>query len=343
MSDLHDPHDPHKLDAGDPAWPGGPPSAPGGGHLPVLLAEVLALLSPQPGETYVDLTAGLGGHAAAIAPALGEAGTVVLFDLDPGNLESASAAVRAANPHCRLEAHHASFAAAPRILRETGQAADLMLADLGFSSNQMDQATRGLSFQREGPLDMRLDPSGRTTAADLVRELTQGELADLIRRFGEDRLAGKIARILVEERKRQPIQTTARLAELIRRAYGKQAGRHRIDPATRTFQALRIAVNDELGHLAALLDDLTRSVSREGTARWLRPGARIATIAFHSLEDRLCKRAFAEMAERLVAESLTRKPISAETSEVAGNPRARSAKLRAVRLSAASGCSPQTV
>ncbi|MFG0251333.1 MAG: 16S rRNA (cytosine(1402)-N(4))-methyltransferase RsmH, partial [Phycisphaerales bacterium JB038] len=313
------------------------------GHIPVLLSELLSLLDPRDGETYVDLTAGLGGHAAALAPALGATGTVVLFDLDPGNLERAVAAVRAANPHCGVEAHHASFAAAPRLLRETGRAADLMLADLGFSSNQMGSAERGLSFQQDGPLDMRLDPTGPTTAADLVNELSQGELADLIRRFGEERYAGRIARILVEERKRRPIQTTARLAELVRRAYGKHAGRQRIDPATRTFQALRIAVNDELGHLTALLDELARSVSREGTARWLRPGARIALIAFHSLEDRLGKRAFAELAARQVAELLTRRPVSAEASEVAGNPRARSAKLRAVRLSAASGCSPQTV
>jgi 16S rRNA (cytosine1402-N4)-methyltransferase len=313
-----------------------------GGHVPVLLGQVLELLDPQPGETYVDLTAGLGGHAAAVAERLGDSGTVVLFDLDPANLEAAGAAVRRAAPGSRLLTHHANFAAAPRLLRDAGIRVDLLLADLGFASNQMESADRGLSFQREGPLDMRLDPTASTTAAELVGDLSQAELAELIRRYGEDRLAGKIARILVEERKRQPITTTARLAELVRRAYGKQAGRTHIDPATRTFQALRIAVNDEIGNLEALLDEVGRSVGPGGTAGWLGPGARLALVAFHSLEDRLIKRAFADLASRQLATALTRKPRTADADEVAGNPRARSAKLRAVRLSPLPGAPRST-
>lgn len=311
-------------------------------HVPVLRPQTLRLLDPKPGETYVDLTAGMGGHAAALAPHLGETGAVILFDLDPDNLAKAAEAVRAANPDCRVIAHHANFAAAPRLLRDAGLSADLLLADLGFASNQMDDADRGFSFQRDGPLDMRLDPQAETRAADLVRDLSEKELADLIRRYGEDRLSGKIARILVEARKGQPITTTARLAELVRRAYGKQAGRLRLDPATRTFQALRIAVNDEIGNLSALLDELSRSVSREGPARWLRPGARVAMIAFHSLEDRLIKRAFADLAARRLARALTRKPITADADEVTGNPRSRSARLRAIRLHDSRECGEQS-
>ncbi len=304
------------------------------GHIPVLLDEVLRVLSPRSGETYVDCTAGLGGHAAAIAPHLGPTGTVVLNDVDAATLELArarveSAAAPGAGP--RIVALRGNFADLPH--RLTGHqppiAADLVLADLGFSSAQMDDPARGLSFMRDGPLDMRLDPSLTTTAADLVSTLPEHELERLIREFGEDRKARWIARKLVAAREQAPIQTTSRLAEVARSAAGRSGG---IDGATRTFQALRIAVNDELGSLQAFLDGLSRGAGGRAAPAWLNKGARVAVISFHSLEDRLVKRAFADLAERGAAAPLTRRPVTARAEEVESNPRARSAKLRALRL-----------
>ncbi|MCK4871370.1 MAG: 16S rRNA (cytosine(1402)-N(4))-methyltransferase RsmH [Phycisphaerales bacterium] len=300
-------------------------------HTPVLADEVLRLLDPRPGETYVDATAGLGGHARRVAERLGPTGRVILLDLDADNVARAAETVRGA-AECEVIPIHASFTELARLLRELPGAADLILADLGFASNQVDDPARGLSFKRDGPLDMRLDPTAVITAADLVAELPEKELADLIYEYGEERLSRKIARFLVAERKAEPITTTARLAMLVRRAYGRQRGRSRIDPATRTFQALRIAVNDELGNLGSLLEDVARSAGRGQDADWLAPGARIAMISFHSLEDRLIKRAFADMVERGWATGLTKKPITADARGIEENPRARSAKLRAVRL-----------
>jgi 16S rRNA (cytosine1402-N4)-methyltransferase len=301
------------------------------GHVPVLAEEVLRVLDPRPGETYVDCTAGLGGHAATIGARLGATGTVVLNDVDPGHLAVAQERLGAIKPaeRPRVIALRGNFAdLAIRLgAHQLPLHADLVLADLGFSSGQMDDAARGLSFMREGPLDMRLDPGLTTTAADLVRSLPEGELAGLIAELGEDRNARRIARKLVAAREQEPILTTSRLAEIVRGASG---GRHTgIDAATRTFQALRIAVNDELGSLQALLDSVVRGASGEG---WLRKGARVGVISFHSLEDRLVKNAFADLARRGQAELLSRKPIVAGEDELKHNARARSAKLRAVRL-----------
>ena len=301
------------------------------GHTPVLLNAVLDLLDPRPGETYVDCTAGLGGHAAAIAERLGPGGTVVLNDVDPSNLERARVRVEAAAPGIRVITLQGNFATLPRRLAEPALpvAADMLLADLGFASTQMDDASRGLSFSRDGPLDMRLDPSLPTTAADLVASLPEHELARIVAEFGEDRNAPRIARKLVAARAAAPIKTTGQLAEIVRSASPGRGRVRSIDPATRTFQALRIAVNDELGSLQALLDAVGRS---EQAPRWLADGARVAVISFHSLEDRPVKQAFASGATRREAELLTRRPVEAGQEEVAANPRARSAKLRAVRL-----------
>jgi len=274
----------------------------------------------------------------AIARLLGQTGTIVLNDLDPGNLELAQAHVHqaceaGAGPTVRCV--RGNFADLPVWLENEGLCADLLLADLGFASTQVDDASRGLSFSREGPLDMRLDPDGPTTAADLIADLDERELADLIYEFGEERLSRRIARKIVESRGQEPIMTTGGLAKLVRRAYPRppKGRRHRIDPATRTFMALRIAVNDELGALDGLLRDLPRL---------LKPGGRAAVISFHSLEDRRVKRAFLALGRD--AENpgepggrgnrgyrlLTRKPVTASDDEAQANPRSRSAKMRVI-------------
>ncbi len=309
-------------------------------HIPVLPVETLAALSPEPGQTYLDCTAGLGGHAALVAERIGPRGTVVLTDLDAGNLASATARVEALADAPRVLAIHASFAEAPRRLMELGLSAHMVLADLGFSSSQVDDPARGFSFMRDGPLDMCLDqPSDsadadtvpRPTAADLVNTLPEHELAEILREFGEERRAELVASKIVGARKLRPINTTGELAAIIRACVPR--GNASIDPCTRTFQALRIAVNDELGNIRALLDSITRAASlRPGAASWLAPAARVAIIAFHSLEDRPVKQAYAEMFRRGLASPVGPQPTEATDGERHTNPRSRSAKLRALRF-----------
>lgn len=308
------------------------------GHIPVLPAEVEALLAPAPGSVYLDCTAGLGGHARRIAPLVGPSGTVILNDLDPANLSRARTLVENTPDPPRLVTLQGNFADAPRKLAQLGLAADMVLADLGFSSTQVEDAQRGLSFMRDGPLDMRFDPSGPLTAAQLVNTLPEAELAEIIRDLGEERQWRRITQRIIDERARSPISTTSRLASIVRDVLGGK-GHDRIDPATRTFQALRIAVNDELGSLRSLLESVARTAAllagaspRSGTAHWLAPGARVAIISFHSLEDRLVKQTFSELAHRGIARSLTNKPQEATPEEQATNPRSRSAKIRAIRL-----------
>jgi 16S rRNA (cytosine1402-N4)-methyltransferase len=316
-------------------------------HAPVLLAEVLDLLDPKPGEVYADGTAGLGGHASAAAVRIAPGGVVVLHDLDPGNLRESEAAVRTAahgvrapGAPVRTVAEHASYDGLPTTLAREGLRASALLLDLGFASNQVDDPARGLSFKTDGPLDMRLDPTQPVTAADLVNELDEKDLADLIYKFGEERGSRRIARKIVAARAAEPIQSTGRLAELVRSALPHKGSRPRaprgprIDPATRTFQALRIAVNDEIGRLErflALVEGEAREIA-EGRGSWLASGARVAVISFHSLEDRPVKQAFRGLSDAGLAVALTRKPIVASDVERGENPRARSAKLRGVRL-----------
>jgi 16S rRNA (cytosine1402-N4)-methyltransferase len=307
-------------------------------HTPVLLAEVLAALDPRPGEVYLDCTAGLGGHAAGVAERLGPAGTVVLLDLDPGNLSAAGERLRALPRGPKVVTERGNFAEAPFRLEALGLRADLVLADLGFASPQVDDPARGLSFQAEGPLDMRLDPAGPVTAADLVNRLNEGELERILREFGEERESRRIAQKLARERTREPITTTTRLAAIVRGVVGPRHPRGGADPATRTFQALRIAVNDELGNLDALLHHVERAASASTvTGRsWLAPGARVGVIAFHSLEDRPVKRSFEGLVKAGRAADVGvgngRGLMTASDAEVAANPRARSAKLRVIRL-----------
>jgi 16S rRNA (cytosine1402-N4)-methyltransferase len=291
-------------------------------HVSVLPVEVLALLEPAPGQVFVDTTVGAGGHARLLAERLTPGGRLLGLDRDAAMLELARP--RLADLSVTLV--QAPFSRLREVLDEQGIAAvDGVLADLGFCSDQMDDPERGLSFAQPGPLDMRLDPSLGEPASTLLRRLNERDLADLIYRYGEERFSRRIARKIIEVRRRAPLETTEELAELVRRCvprgWGRRpAGRRRrpqIDSATRVFQALRIAVNDELGELERLLKILPVCV---------RPGGRVAVISFHSLEDRLVKTAFRE---RSVWEALTRKPVQAGEEELKGNPRARSAKLRA--------------
>lgn len=302
------------------------------GHMPVLPTETVVALDPQPGQTLLDCTAGLGGHSAAIGERLGPTGRVVLVDLDPSNLERATARVSGIDEAPEVVAIHGSFAQAPRELAERGILADLVLADLGFASTQVDDPERGFSFRGDGPLDMRMDPTGPITCEELVNTLGEDDLTKIIFEFGEERFARRVARKLVEARQAGPIQTTSQLAAVVRRAVPRMPNQ-RIDSATRTFQALRIAVNDELGALEGLLGSIEREAARQGDDRtWLGPIARIAIIAFHSLEDRPVKRRFKRLTDAGNAERLTRSPITASDAECAENRRARSAKLRAIRL-----------
>jgi 16S rRNA (cytosine1402-N4)-methyltransferase len=292
------------------------------GHYPVLAEQVLGLLDPQPGECFMDLTIGRAGHARLVAERIGGQGRIIGLDLDPDNLDFAGQ--RLAGFDLRLDLFHRSFDEARRVLDELGLGGvDLVLGDLGFATPQMADASRGLSFQHDGPLDMRLDPTANRRAGDLIAELPERELADLIYRFGEERLSRQIARKIVETRRQRPIRSTRQLADLCVSVYaGRVKGRWRIHPATRTFQALRIAVNDELGRLDRLLEQL---------GGLIKPGGRAAIISFHSLEDRPVKQAFVQLARDGRAERLTRKPLTATDDEQQANPASRSAKLRAIR------------
>jgi 16S rRNA (cytosine1402-N4)-methyltransferase len=229
---------------------------------------------------------------------------------------------------------HGNFDRIGSVLQSQGLRADVVLADLGFASTQMDDPTRGFAFQSEGPLDMRLDRSQGPTAADLLGRMRESELADLIYHLGEDPFARRIARAIVDRRDHGSLRTTQDLSQAVVRAYGARARQSRVHPATRTFMALRIAVNGELDSLNNFLSDLGKSASERaaGSASWLAAGARVAILSFHSLEDRSTKRAFADWERQGWATRITRKPVVANETEQRDNPRSRSAKLRAARI-----------
>ena len=287
-------------------------------HIPVMTAEVLQLLRPEQGGLFVDCTVGLGGHSRALL----EAGASRVIGLDRDLDALARARETLAPWGDRVELVHADYRAIDEVL-DSRQIAhvDGTLADLGVSSLQFDAPGRGFSFQRDEPLDMRMDRTGPETAADLVAHATERDLADAIFQYGEERFSRRIARALVEARREAPVDTTGRLATIVRRAIPHRGGHVRIDPATKTFQALRIWVNREL-------DGLDRFV--EAAARRLRAGARLVVIAFHSLEDRIVKHTLRALQQRDgLVQVLTKKPMVPTGEEVDRNPRARSAKLRA--------------
>ena len=281
-------------------------------HVSVLPDEALAALDPRPGQVFVDATVGVGGHARLLAERLGPTGRLIGLDRDASMLDLA----RPRLDGLPVTLVHANFDALPDVLGRLGvTAVDGVLADLGVCSDQLDQAERGFSFSQPAPLDMRLDSGPGDTAAALLRRLNERDLADLFWQYGEERFSRRIARRIVETRRLQPLETTDQLAELVRRCVPRppRGGKRKppIDPATRVFQALRIAVNDELGALERLLAALPGC---------LKPGGRAAIISFHSLEDRRVKQAFRD---RTRWQELTRKPVQAGEEEVTRNPRAQ--------------------
>jgi 16S rRNA (cytosine1402-N4)-methyltransferase len=286
-------------------------------HVPVLVGEVVQQLEPSRGGVFVDGTVGLGGHTRALLE--GGAARVIGFDRDAEALMIARSAL--AGYGDRVELVHADYREAGAELDRRGLGeVDGVLADLGVSSMQLDDEARGFSFRTDAALDMRMDRSRGETAADLVRDLSEAELADVIFTFGEERFSRRIARAIVRAREEAPVTTTGRLASLVRSAVPRR-GYQRIDPATRTFQALRIRVNRELDGLDRFVHD---------AAMRLRRGGRLAVITFHSLEDRIVKHTLRRLdREAGVVRVLTKRPITASDEEVAANPRARSAKLRA--------------
>jgi 16S rRNA (cytosine1402-N4)-methyltransferase len=281
-------------------------------HRPVLLDEVLAWLAPREGSVLVDGTAGAGGHTRALAGRVGATGRVIGLDRDLAMLALAEQATRG----LPVTLVASPYSALGEVLADLGVGfVDGVLLDLGLSSDQLSWPHRGFSFAADGPLDMRYDPgSGGPSAADLVNTLREEELARIFFEYGEERYSRRVARRLVEARKAAKVTTTGELAAIVRRSIPGKRGP--IDPATRVFQALRVAVNDELGHL----DEALRAVPDV-----LNPGGRFAVISFHSLEDRRVKHAFRDDPRLHV---LTRKPVTASPGERTANPRARSAKLR---------------
>jgi 16S rRNA (cytosine1402-N4)-methyltransferase len=287
-------------------------------HEPVLASEVVELLEPARGGVFVDCTVGLGGHARALLTN----GATRLLGLDRDTTALAIAAESLTPWHDRIELVHADYRELPSVLATRGiDGIDGALADLGVSSMQFDAPGRGFSFRRDEPLDMRMDQTTGPTAAQLLAGVDEVDLANVIFQYGEERFSRRIARAIVEARRNGAIATTGQLAEIVRRAIPRK-GYQRIDPATRTFQALRIWVNRELEGLDTFL---------LAASRLLRAGARLAVITFHSLEDRIVKHVFRALAGGEEAiRILTRKPVVPGDAEVARNPRARSAKLRAI-------------
>lgn len=302
-------------------------------HETVLAKEAVDGLKVRPDGIYVDCTLGGGGHSRLIADRLGPEGLLIGIDQDPHALDAARK--RMAGVRCRIRLVRSNFRRLEEILNELQiEKADGFLFDLGVSSPQLDQEERGFSYHRDAPLDMRMDPDSDFTAYDLVNTWPEKEIARILSKFGEERFARRIAGRIVEGRKRAPIRTTRELAEIIKESIPAPARRSGPHPARRSFQAIRIAVNDELGAFSSALN---QAIKR------LRPGGRICVITFHSLEDRICKRTFQEgergcicpsgfpvcvCNQRPILRSVTKKPILPSPREVEQNPRARSAKLR---------------
>ncbi|MDQ2973007.1 MAG: 16S rRNA (cytosine(1402)-N(4))-methyltransferase RsmH [bacterium] len=283
-------------------------------HIPVLLQEVIDVLNPKTGESYVDMTAGYGGHAESILSISGNYGDSYLVDRDNNAINT----LQSIFGELGINLMNCDYLEASKKLATSGQRFDMILADVGISSPHIDNASRGFTFIGENPLDMRMDQTQKLNAETIVNSYSEEEIISILRKYGEEPRARLITKMIIENR---PISNTAQLAQIVAKAYPGYSKRH---PATRTFQALRIAVNDELGQLEQALPlwlDL------------LSPGGRLAVISFHSLEDRLVKQIFkASAVEGYDSEykSLTRRPITATNEELVFNPRSRSAKLRAV-------------
>jgi 16S rRNA (cytosine1402-N4)-methyltransferase len=288
-----------------------------GVHVPVLLDEVLSHLALKPGDDVADATLGGGGHASALLEAIGPPGRLLGIEWDARTLEETRKKLERFGSRAMLV--HGNYRNLEQFARACGiPSLSGILIDLGYSSFQIDDASRGFSFRHDGPLDMRYDASGDLTASDIVNGWSKEDLIRILRDYGEERAAGRIADTIVRDRERFMISTTGQLAAIVASAVPERfrGGKPKTHPATQTFQALRIAVNDELGNLEAFLPE---------AVKLLKPGGRLAVISFHSLEDRIVKRYFEESKE---LETLTAKPITPSEKEVAANPRSRSAKLR---------------
>lgn len=284
-------------------------------HIPVLVEEVMTFLRCEPGRTYVDATLGGGGHASEILKRTAPDGVLIGMEWDEDALSEATRALKPFGNRVRI--FRENFIHLPDLVKD--ESVDGILLDLGLSSIQLEKEGRGFSFRGEGPLDMRMDQRTDQTAADLVNRLSLEELEYIISHYGEERWAKRIAKTIVREREREPIRTTEALGKVVYRAIPKRFHSRRIDPATRTFQALRIQVNEELENLKKILD-----------IGWmiLKRGGRICVISFHSLEDRMVKQTFRELENKGEVRILTKKPVTPSEEERERNPRSRSAKLR---------------
>lgn len=289
-------------------------------HIPVMLNEAIDFLNPKPGGVYIDATLGLGGHAAEILGRIGTEGRLIGVDRDAQSLEKAKERLLPWEGQCSFA--HRNYLQLDSVIKELKiNGVDGILMDLGISSFQLEDSSRGFSLQANGPLDMRMNQEEEVTAFDVVNSYSEEKLVAIFQEFGEERYAKRIVRNLIAQRDEQPIETTKQLAEIIIQSAPWQAGKVRIHPATRVFQAIRIAVNKEL---ESLQEALNKSVGL------LNPGGRIVVIAFHSLEDRIVKNSFREFANQDKVRLLTKKPLRPSAEEVEFNGRARSARLRAV-------------
>ena len=287
-------------------------------HNPVLAKEIISFLSPTPGQIIVDATMGGAGHSEQILQRITPGGMLIGIDRDEETLRLASERLRPFEGSFKLI--NKNFKYLKEILKDIGVSkANGIIFDLGISSIQMEAWQRGFSIKNDGPLDMRMDRNQSLTAKSLVNRLRETELSDIIRDFGEERFHRRIAKKIVEERKHKEISTTAELSDVVLRSLPYSHNKYKIHPATRTFQAIRIKVNDELGSIKEALDALPDSLEK---------GARCCVISFHSLEDRIAKNTFKEFKARGLFNILTKKPIMADENEVITNPRSRSAKLR---------------
>ncbi len=287
----------------------------GSGHVPVLVEEVMTFLRCEPGGSYVDATLGGGGHASEILKRTAPDGVVIGMDWDEDALSQARNALMPFGD--RVKIFRENFIHLSDFIKT--ESVDGMLLDLGLSSIQLEKEGRGFSFKGEGPLDMRMDQRMNHTAADLIHCLSSEELEDTLSRYGEERWARRIAKAIVQEREREPIRTTQALRKIVHTAIPRRFHSRRIDPATRTFQAFRIRVNEELDNLGRILETGWKILKR---------GGRICIISFHSLEDRIVKETFRKLEKQGEMRILTKKPIVPSEEEQRKNPRSRSAKLR---------------
>lgn len=287
-------------------------------HQPVMLEEVIGSLNLKSGDCVLDATLGGGGHSKEILKRIMPGGNLIALDADPSAIKIAEEALKDFQDHFKLI--HENFRNLDRVLsRENIKSLNAVLFDLGISSNQIEGSSRGFSLKEDSRLDMRMDPRLKITAYDIVNRYKEKDLSDIIEKYGEERHHKRIAHFIIEERKKNEIATAAGLAEVIHRAIGFKTGKTRIDPATRTFQAIRIAVNDELG---ALEEALKKAVS------WLDIGSRICVISFHSLEDRIVKHLFKGYSGLGILKIITKKPVRPTHEEIIINPRSRSGRLR---------------